>query len=43
MTHAVIEGGGFVWLVCARKLAKSDDVRVTLVDKNGYHHFQPIL
>jgi len=29
MTHVVIEGGGFAWLACARKLAKSDVVRVS--------------
>ena len=23
MTHVVIEGGGFAWLACARKLAKA--------------------
>jgi NADH dehydrogenase len=28
--HVVIVGGGFAGLACARKLAKSDDVRVTL-------------
>ena len=28
--HVVIVGGGFAGLGCARKLAKRDDVRVTL-------------
>ena len=42
-THVVIVGGGFAGLACARKLAKSDDVRVTLIDKNNYHQFQPLL
>jgi NADH:quinone reductase (non-electrogenic) len=42
-THVVIVGGGFAGLGCARKLAKSDDVRVTLIDKNNYHQFQPLL
>jgi len=42
-THIVIVGGGFAGLGCARKLAKSDDVRVTLIDKNNYHQFQPLL
>jgi len=41
--HVVIVGGGFAGLACARKLAKSDDVRVTLIDKNNYHQFQPLL
>src|SRR6516165_3422493 len=40
--HVVIVGGGFAGLACARKLAKSDDVRVTLIDKNNYHQFQPL-
>jgi len=39
----VIVGGGFAGLGCAHKLAKSDDVRVTLIDKNNYHQFQPLL
>ncbi len=42
-THVVIVGGGFAGLGCARKLAKHDGVRVTLIDKNNYHQFQPLL
>jgi NADH dehydrogenase len=42
-THVVVVGGGFAGLACTRKLAKSDDVRVTLIDKNNYHQFQPLL
>jgi NADH dehydrogenase len=42
-THVVIVGAGFAGLACARGLAKSDDVRVTLIDKNNYHQFQPLL
>src|SRR5215471_15382056 len=41
--HVVIVGGGFAGLACARKLAKSDDVRVTLIDKHNYHQFMPLL
>ena len=41
--HVVIVGGGFAGLACARKLASSDDVRVTLLDKNNFHQFQPLL
>jgi NADH dehydrogenase len=41
--HVVIVGGGFAGLACARKLAKHDDIRVTLLDKNNYHQFQPLL
>ena len=41
--HVVIVGGGFAGLACARKLAKNDDVRVTLIDKRNYHQFLPLL
>ena len=41
--HVVIVGGGFAGLACARKLAKSDEVGVTLIDKNNFHQFQPLL
>src|SRR5262245_10113293 len=41
--HVVIVGGGFAGLSCARKLAKSNNVRVTLIDKNNYHQFLPLL
>ena len=43
MTHVVIVGGGFAGVACARKLASNKDVRVTLIDKNDYHQFQPLL
>src|SRR4029079_16554069 len=43
MTHVVIVGGGFAGVACARKLASNKDVRVTLIDKNDYHKFQPLL
>jgi NADH dehydrogenase len=42
-THVVIVGGSFAGLACARKLAKSDHVWVTLIDKNNFHQFQPLL
>lgn len=41
--HVVIVGGGFAGLGCALQLADNDDVRVTLIDKNNYHQFQPLL
>ncbi len=41
--HVVIAGGGFAGLGCARKLASQKEVRVTLIDKNNYHQFQPLL
>jgi NADH:ubiquinone reductase (H+-translocating) len=42
-THVVIVGGGFAGLACARELGKSDQVRVTLIDKNNFHQFTPLL
>jgi NADH:ubiquinone reductase (H+-translocating) len=41
--HVVIVGGGFAGLGCARRLAGEDGVRVTLIDRNNYHQFQPLL
>src|ERR1700744_2382651 len=41
--HVVIVGGGFAGLGCAQKLADHDDVHVTLIDRNNYHQFQPML
>jgi len=43
LKHVVIVGGGFAGLSCARTLAGSNDVRVTLIDKNNYQQFQPLL
>ena len=40
--HIVIIGAGFGGLHAARALAK-DPVRVTLIDRNNYHLFQPLL
>ena len=39
----VIVGGGFAGLNCARELARSDNFHVTLIDKNNYQQFQPLL
>ena len=41
--HVVIVGGGFAGLGCAQRLAGHDRVRVTLLDRNNYHQFQPLL
>jgi NADH dehydrogenase len=41
--HVVIVGGGFAGLGCAQQLADDDSVRVTLIDRNNYHQFQPLL
>jgi NADH dehydrogenase len=40
--HIVIVGGGFGGLRAARRLAKAP-VRITLLDRNNYHLFQPLL
>jgi NADH:quinone reductase (non-electrogenic) len=41
--RVVIVGGGFAGVGCARALASHDDVHVTLIDRNNYHQFQPLL
>jgi NADH dehydrogenase len=43
MKHVVIVGGGFAGLSCARKLGESSEIHVTLIDKNNYQQFQPLL
>jgi len=39
----VIVGGGFAGVACARELAGHDEVTVTLIDRNNFHQFQPLL
>lgn len=41
--HVVVVGAGFAGLGCARALARHRDVAVTLIDRNDYHQFQPLL
>ncbi len=41
--HVVIVGGGFAGLQCAIELAHFKDFRVTLLDRNNYQQFQPLL
>ena len=41
--RVVIVGGGFAGLGCAQRLADHEDVEVTLIDRNNYHQFQPLL
>ncbi|WCB95174.1 NADH dehydrogenase [Baekduia alba] len=41
--HVVVVGGGFAGVGATRRLAGRDDVRVTLIDRNNYHQFQPLL
>jgi NADH dehydrogenase len=43
MKRVVIVGGGFAGVGCARKLASNPNVHVTLIDKNNYQQFQPLL
>ena len=43
MKHVIIVGGGFAGLNCARKLAAHPEIRITLIDKNNYQQFQPLL
>jgi NADH dehydrogenase len=39
----VIVGGGFAGVACAKRLADRQDIRVELIDRAGYHQFQPLL
>jgi NADH dehydrogenase len=42
MKHALILGGGFAGLECAKRM-RSENFRVTLVDRWNHHLFQPLL
>jgi len=41
--HAVVIGAGFGGLACAKKLRESDSHSVTLIDRNPYQLFSPLL
>ena len=41
--HAVVIGAGLGGLACAKKLRKSDSYSVTLIDRNPYQLFSPLL
>jgi NADH dehydrogenase len=41
--HVIVVGGGFAGVGCARRLAGESAVKVTLIDRNNYHQFQPLL
>ena len=43
LTRVVVVGGGFAGVACARHLASEKGVQVTLIDRNDYHQFQPLL
>lgn len=43
MKHVVIIGGGFAGLTTAKKLGSRKGVRVTVIDKQNHHLFQPLL
>ena len=42
LPHIVIVGAGFGGMEAAQKLAKTP-VRITLIDRQNYHLFQPLL
>jgi len=41
--HVVIVGGGFAGLELAKKLSGNQHFKVTVVDRNNYHFFPPLL
>lgn len=43
MKHIVVIGGGFAGINLVRKLARRDDYTVTLVDRNNYNYFPPLV
>ena len=42
-TRVVIIGAGFAGVACARHLAADKDIAVTLIHRNDYYQFQPLL
>jgi NADH:ubiquinone reductase (H+-translocating) len=43
MKYVTIVGGGFAGLNCGRRLSANANVHITLIDKNNYQQFQPLL
>ena len=43
MKHIVVVGSGSEGVSCGRKLAMDVDVQITLINKNNYQQFQPLL
>ncbi|AIF81887.1 NADH dehydrogenase [endosymbiont of Acanthamoeba sp. UWC8] len=42
-SHIVIVGGGFAGLTAAQNLKKQKNIKITIIDVNNYHVFQPFL
>lgn len=42
MTHVVVAGAGLAGIACAHELGRKG-VDVTIIDRNDYHQFQPLL
>src|SRR5262245_61642831 len=43
MRDVIVVGGGFAGIGAAKHVVKDPRVRVTLIDQNNYHQFQPLL
>jgi NADH:ubiquinone reductase (H+-translocating) len=41
--QVIVVGAGFAGVACAKGLAKDPQIRVTVLDRAGYHQFQPLL
>lgn len=41
--RVIVVGGGFAGMSCAQKLIGHKNIHVTLLDKNNYHEFTPLL
>lgn len=41
--HVVIVGGGFAGMACANKLTHHPNFHITLIDRNNYNQFKPLL
>src|ERR1700679_686096 len=41
--RVVIVGGGFAGLNCAERLASHKNLKITILDRNNYQQFQPLL
>lgn len=43
MKHVIVIGGGFAGLNLVNRLARDKEIRITLVDRNNYNFFPPLL